>query len=687
VRDLSSILRRGLSLFLVLALTKAIVLGLRLGDGESPLQTLTFAKLIALPAALWGQDLLFVLSFMGGEWLTRRLWPRGRLFTLLYGATTLYSASNVPVMRMFGTPLTFPILNAAGPALLDSLRLYLTTGNVLGCAGVLLAALLLPRLLRRAIYFTFPELARLRRMLLGAVLVACVLSALSSRGRPAELAGLGRNAIYALLRTTLQQRSEASPTELPALPTLPPLPALPAPVVADSPAANPASLVGAARGRDVLWIVLESTAARYLPAYAHRLHAGPTDAEATADPMPTLSRLAAGGVQFDAIYAAYPESIKGLYSQLCSTVPAAHTTAPHYAQARRPCDSVAARFAAAGYHTAMFHSGWFAYLGMADIVADRGFALLKDAGDIGGRYQTSFGVDEGSTVDQILAYFDARPPGQPAFVMYLPIAGHHPYQSPGPKPRPPGSAAGPTDATPATPDTGSDQAGRPQPFGTDSEIAHYRNDLFLGDQALARLWQGLAQRGRLERLAVVVSGDHGEAFRQHPGNFGHTLYLYEENVHVPLFLIVPGITDAPAQRPRGGPLHIAQPGSVIDIGPTLSDLAGLPAPSRDRPERNPPGRSGRSLLSDGKSASLGDLAWPHFLTDHALYQLGLRHGDYKFIDEPESGRAQLYDLRADPDERVDLASTDPERVASYRAHLRAWATRQRLLLHTPARRD
>lgn len=661
-------MRRGLALFLVLALTKVIVLGLRLGDGESLFTSLNLTKLLSLPAALWAQDLQFVLSFMVGEWLSRKLWPRGRLFTLLYAATTLYSASNVPVMRMFGTPLTFPILNAAGPALFDSLRLYLTKGNVLGFAGVLLAALCFPRLLRRLFFFMFPEIARLRRMLLPALLIATVISALTARTRPGELAGLGRNAVVTLLRTTLQQRGERTPSEPLALPPLPPLPGNAQPDATNRQGA--AALVGAARGRDVLWIVLESTAAQYLSPYAGQERAVSGEGGGvTADPMPTLTQIAASGVQFDALYAAYPESIKGLYSQLCSTVPAAHTTAPHYAQARRPCESVAARFAAAGYHTAMFHSGWFAYLGMQEILNDRGFALLKDAGDIGGRYQTSFGVDEASTVEQILAYFDARPSGQPAFVMYLPIAGHHPYQSPGPRPRP--VANGTTDpAASAEPE-------RPQPFGTDSEIAHYRNDLFLGDQALQRLWAGLERRGRLQHLAIVVSGDHGEAFRQHPGNFGHTLHLYEENVHVPLFVIVPGITDAPTWRAQTGLAHVAQPGSLIDIGPTLVALAGLP-----EGRRNEPARSGRSLLQT--AAAVSDLAWPHFLTDHALYQLGLRHGDFKFIDEPESGRAQLYDLRADPDERTDLASTQPDRVASYRAHLRAWARRQRLLLHAPA---
>lgn len=213
MRDELPILRRGLSLFLVLALTKVIVLGLRFGDGASPLSTLSPAGLPALPAALWGQDLLFVGTFMAGEWLTRKLWPRGRLFSLLYALLALYSASNVPVMRMFGTPLSWAILRAAGPTLLDSLRQSLTSGSVLGFFGVLIAALLLPTLLRRLIFVVWPELGllwRLRRLWVPALIVACGLSALTAQGRPSALAGLGRNAVLSLFRSLLPQSEQAA---------------------------------------------------------------------------------------------------------------------------------------------------------------------------------------------------------------------------------------------------------------------------------------------------------------------------------------------------------------------------------------------------------------------------------------------------------------------------------------------
>src|SRR5204862_8253498 len=126
-----------------------------------------------------------------------------------------------------------------------------------------------------------------------------------------------------------------------------------------------------------------------------------------------------------------------------------------------------------------------------------------DAGSVGGRYRTSFGVDEAATVARLLAFIDGLPPGTPFFAMYLPIAGHHPYEAPGPRER-------------------------PRPFGEGSDLSRYQNDLILGDRALGELLDGLARRGRGDATLIAVAGDHGEAFYQHEGNFAHTLYLYEE---------------------------------------------------------------------------------------------------------------------------------------------------------------
>jgi len=71
-----------------------------------------------------------------------------------------------------------------------------------------------------------------------------------------------------------------------------------------------------------------------------------------------------------------------------------------------------------------------------------------------------------------------------------------------------------------------------------------------------------------------------------------------------------------------------------------------------------------------------------FYTDYSLGLLGLRDGRWKFVYELESGRAKLFDLATDPDEKKNLASQEPERVKAYRGHLKSWAAAQRdLILH------
>src|SRR5262249_1224496 len=137
----------------------------------------------------------------------------------------------------------------------------------------------------------------------------------------------------------------------------------------------------------------------------------------------------------------------------CATFPALDTQGEDYQRIRTP--ALAQVLSAAGYRCGLFHSGRFGYLGMDAVIKDRGFDTLEDAGDIGGQHDSSFGIDEESTVHRMLAWIDAGPPDQRFFLTYLPIAGHHPY---------------------ATPRTG--------PFPVVEEIDQYRNALHYADAAL-----------------------------------------------------------------------------------------------------------------------------------------------------------------------------------------------------------
>jgi phosphoglycerol transferase MdoB-like AlkP superfamily enzyme len=375
----------------------------------------------------------------------------------------------------------------------------------------------------------------------------------------------------------------------------------------------------AATDRNVVMIHLESTGARYLRPYG-----------AAEDPMPNLTRLAENAIAFENAYAVYPESIKGLFSVLCSRYPAMDTEPEQYQHVATP--SIAQILANEGYRTALFHSGRFMYLGMDSIIRNRGYQVLEDAGAISGNFNSSFGVDEPATVKRILDWIDSVPKSERFFITYLPIAGHHPYDSP-----------------------------EPRPFPGHEEIDRYRNALHFGDAALGNLFDGFKSRGLDTNTLFVIFGDHGEAFGQHQGNYAHTFFIHDENVRVPLLIAAPGLI--------GSEIRIARTASLIDTAPTVLDLLGINLPGDYQ---------GKSLLVPTEHLAL-------FFTDYSLGFLGLRDGRWKFIYELESGRAKLFDLARDPQEKVDLARGFSERVESYRKHLLGWSAAQRaLLLQTQA---
>jgi arylsulfatase A-like enzyme len=192
----------------------------------------------------------------------------------------------------------------------------------------------------------------------------------------------------------------------------------------------------------------------------------------------------------------------------------------------------------------------------------------------------------------------------------------------------------------------------------ENEIDRYRNALHYADAALGELLEGLRARGLDRDTLFVIFGDHGEAFGQHDGNYGHTLFVHEENVHVPYLIAAPGLTQQPER--------VARVASLIDTAPTVLDLLGIAAPG---------GYQGRSLLDGQTNMAL-------FCTDYSLGFLGLRDGRWKVIHEWESGRSWLYDLETDPEEQRDVAALYLERTAAYREHLLRWAAAQKYRITT-----
>jgi sulfatase-like protein len=558
---------------------------------------LVFAKAIALsghplalswwaPIAYFWHDALVALIFTA---IAALVGKRGPAAWSLYATLTLYAILNIPVVRAVSTPLTAAMWRAARGPLADSIWIYATWQNAMLCVAAALCACMAPLACRR-----IPG----RVIVPG--LAACVMLGPAAAARVDTL-GLERNA-WSALAVSLMPRIAAreSDADWRAL-------GIDRAADDDLSAILPA---GAAAGRNIVLVSLESTSAAYLGIYG-----------ATPDVMPNLSTLAGSAIVFDRAYAVYPESIKALFAMLCSAYPAFDSASETYAGAA--CPALPAALHGAGYATALFHSGRFMYLGMDAVVRNRGYQTLEDAGDIGGARLSSFGIDEASTVARMLAWVDSVPADRPFFLTYLPVAGHHPYE---------------------TPERG--------PFAEGGDFDRYRNALHAGDAALGTLVRGLEAHGRQQNTLWIVAGDHGEAFGQHDGNYGHTFHLYEENVHVPMLIAAPGLVARQARSRRVV--------SLIDTAPTVLEAMGIAPPAAYR---------GSSMLH-------GDPRLALFFADYSLGLLGLRDGRTKFIYELESKRSRMFDLEDDPGEQINVATENVERAARYQQLLQNWAAAQ-----------
>jgi arylsulfatase A-like enzyme len=184
------------------------------------------------------------------------------------------------------------------------------------------------------------------------------------------------------------------------------------------------------------------------------------------------------------------------------------------------------------------------------------------------------------------------------------------------------------------------------------EFGIRRADRYDGELAFTDLHLGplLAAAEKSARpLIVVIAGDHGEAFGEH-GRNGHGHTLFEEEVHVPLVVCA---REVAARR-------ISRPVSTLDLYPTLLQAAGA---------RVPPGLAGTTLTAmlRGGAEERGPVLLEIPGAEEQLPTLALIDGSEKFLILGLGRVPRLFDLRADPAERRNIARLRPEVVSRLRA--------------------
>lgn len=173
----------------------------------------------------------------------------------------------------------------------------------------------------------------------------------------------------------------------------------------------------------------------------------------------------------------------------------------------------------------------------------------------------------------------------------------------------------------------------------------YDGEIAYGDYFLGLLMARLAELGLRENTAVIVTSDHGEELFDH-GDWGHGKTLFGEVVGVPLAVSLPAGMDAPAAGSLG-----RRPARLVDLAPTVLEILGVEPPPGGTGDM-----AGRSLL--GRPA-VQPLYAETNKGRHLLYSVRLE--GFAFIRRFEPVREDvLYDLGADPAERVNVIEDYPE---------------------------
>jgi hypothetical protein len=175
----------------------------------------------------------------------------------------------------------------------------------------------------------------------------------------------------------------------------------------------------------------------------------------------------------------------------------------------------------------------------------------------------------------------------------------------------------------------------------------YDYEIAFADKWLAKILAALERTGLDRSTIVVLFGDHGEGFGEHRHYF-HGQSVYEEMIHVPLIVHVPGLP----------PRVIDEPVALMDVGPTLLELVGAPSS---------PKLGGRSLAAAIRGEALPPKPVPAELLPAPSWNHHARaviDGDWKAIYRVSDGLWELYNLKTDPREKRNLFHVEKERAAA-----------------------
>jgi arylsulfatase A-like enzyme/Flp pilus assembly protein TadD len=190
----------------------------------------------------------------------------------------------------------------------------------------------------------------------------------------------------------------------------------------------------------------------------------------------------------------------------------------------------------------------------------------------------------------------------------------------------------------------------PEPFKSQYASEPYDGEIAYTDSVLGGVLEVLQRHGLYQNTVIAVAADHGEAFGEH-GERWHGMFLYDETIHVPLLLKLPG------ERFAGKRVEARV--ALADVAPSLLQAANVALPAAIQ---------GQSLfpLMDVPKSGKQNASSEKKPTDRAIYSetnyahrvfgwselRSWRVEKYLYVQAPKK---ELYDQLADPNAFKNLA--------------------------------
>jgi arylsulfatase A-like enzyme len=207
--------------------------------------------------------------------------------------------------------------------------------------------------------------------------------------------------------------------------------------------------------------------------------------------------------------------------------------------------------------------------------------------------------------------------------------------------------------------------------------ALYRGEIHYLDRVLHGLLNEQQALPNARNTLVIVTADHGDEFCEH-GKLGHGETLYNPVLHVPLAFYWPGRVE------RG---TYDDPVELVDVKPTVLELAGLPVPTglhgvslaplllrkQKMLVRQPAFAEMRVVPFAAGRAKRGVCTQMGLPADCRVERVAVQDRRFKLISSLYPPFELLFDLETDPGETRDVAAEFPAEAE----RLRQWVRKYR----------